>query len=128
MLARKGERPNPDNVDTVIGRATLLQGTLTSHGSVRIDGRLEGEIVAEGDVFIGQEARVVARARARNVVVAGHLNGDVEASGRLEIASTGVLVGNVKISQLVVEEGGVLEGSSSFRRQQEAGEGQERAS
>ncbi|MBC7338882.1 MAG: polymer-forming cytoskeletal protein [Firmicutes bacterium] len=128
MLGKKVDRPNPDSVDTVIGKATFLQGTLTSQGSVRIDGRLEGEIIADGDVFIGQEARVVAKVRARHVVVAGELKGDVEATGKLEIASTGVLTGNVKVSQLVVEEGGVLEGSSSFRRQQEGKEGPDRAS
>jgi len=127
MLARKGERPNPDSVDTVIGRTSFIQGTLTSQGTVRIDGRFEGEIIGEGDVFIGQDARVVAKIKARHVVVAGELRGDVEAAGKLQIGATGSLVGNAKVSQLVVEEGGVLEGSSSFRRQGEdksaAGEG-----
>ncbi|MEW6546266.1 MAG: polymer-forming cytoskeletal protein [Bacillota bacterium] len=119
MLGKKVERPNPDSVDTVIGKSTFLQGTVTSQGSIRVDGRLEGEIIGEGDVFVGQDARVVAKVKARHVVVAGQLKGDVEAAGKLEIATTGVLVGNVKVSQLVVEEGGILEGSSSFRRQQE---------
>ncbi|MDI6895380.1 MAG: polymer-forming cytoskeletal protein [Bacillota bacterium] len=127
MLARKAERPNPDSVDTVIGKSTFIQGTLTSQGTLRVDGRLEGEIIGDGDVFIGQDARVVAKIKARHVVLAGHVDGDVEAAGKLEIGATGVLVGNVKVSQLVVEEGGVLEGSSSFRRRQEdkgsAGEG-----
>lgn len=119
MLARKGERPNPDSVDTVIGRTSFIQGTLTSQGTVRVDGRFEGEIIGEGDVFIGQDARVVAKIKARHVVVAGELRGDVEAAGKLQIGATGTLVGNVKVSQLVVEEGGVLEGSSSFHRHEE---------
>ena len=119
MLAKRPERPSPDSVDSVIGKATSLQGTLTSQGSIRIDGRVEGEIIGEGDVFIGQEARVQAKIRARHVVVAGELKGDVEAGGKLEIASTGTVVGNVKVSHLVVGEGGVLEGTSTFRRQQE---------
>ena len=118
VLGKKVERTSPDSVDTVVGKSTFLQGTLSSQGSIRVDGRLEGEIIGEGDVIIGQDARVVAKVRARHVVVAGHLQGDVEAAGKLDIAATGVLVGNVKVCHLVVEEGGVLEGSSSFRRQQ----------
>jgi cytoskeletal protein CcmA (bactofilin family) len=119
MLARKADRPNPESVDALIGRSSFIQGTLTSQGTVRVDGRFEGEIISEGDVFIGQDGRVVAKIKARHVVVAGQVRGDVEAAGKLQIGATGALVGNVKVSQLVVEEGGVLEGSTSFRRHEE---------
>lgn len=118
MLGRKAERPCPDHVDTVLGKGTHLQGTLASGGSLRIDGRLEGEVVGEGDVFIGQGAVVVATVKARHVLVAGELKGDVEAEGKLEIHSTGVLRGNIKVGSLAIAEGGVFEGNSSFHRRQ----------
>ncbi len=115
-MGRKPDRLNPDQVDSVLGKGTRLEGTVMSQGSLRVDGHLEGEVIGGGDVFIGQDATVVARIKARNVVVAGHVRGNIEAEGKLEIEATGVVEGDIEVTHLIVVEGGRLEGRSAFRR------------
>lgn len=101
-----------DRVDTVIGTETSFTGTLRASGSIRIDGQVNGEIVSKGDVIVGESGRVEATVEGRNIVVAGTIHGNVGASGRLEIAATGKLYGDLSASSLVIDEGAVFHGTS----------------
>lgn len=103
-----------DKVDTIVGQGTTLEGTITGQGSLRIDGGLDGDISYEGDVIVGESAEVDATIRARHVTVAGEVRGNVEVQGRCEILNGGILIGDVVSEQLVIEEGGILDGRSSM--------------
>lgn len=97
-------------VDTYIGKGAKVQGTVNISGTVRIDGFLDGVVEAEKDVIVGQGGLVTASITAANVIVAGELRGDIQASGRLEIASTGKVLGDVSIAAFAVEEGAAFLG------------------
>jgi len=97
-------------VDTYIGKGARVQGTLTISGTVRVDGLVDGVVEAEKDVIVGQGGLVTASITAANVTVAGELRGNVKASGRLEIARTGKVLGDVAIASFVVEEGATFLG------------------
>ncbi len=99
-----------DAAPTLLGPGSAFEGLLTFRGAARIDGRLTGEVVAEGRLWIGPEARVEARIRVDELVVAGSLEGDVEARGRVEIQSTGHVVGSLRTPRLALAEGGRLSG------------------
>jgi len=97
------------NNTVVIGPRDSLIGKLTVDGEVRIQGLLEGELHASGDVHV--EGKVNAPIEARNVTVRGEVNGDVTARERLLLAGSGMLSGNVKIGKLSIEEGATLNGN-----------------
>ncbi len=99
-------------VDTLIGKETEIKGSIRASGMVRIDGRFEGEILTEGDLIIGESARVKAEVNARNLTLAGELKGNVELEGRLELNSSGRLYGDIKVNNLVIADGGLFKGSS----------------
>jgi len=102
-------------VETLVGKETVLNGTLQSRGSVRIDGTFQGEINSQGDLIIGEGALVKARVSCINVIIAGCLEGNVCTKGKLEIRSTGVLVGDAEAGILSVEEGAVLRGNCTMK-------------
>ena len=102
--------PTTKVVDTVIGKYTELSGAIKSSGTVRVDGKFEGEINTTSDLIIGEEGFVGAKVRAFNIIIAGRLEGDLEAQGKLEIVPTGVLIGNAKTGVLIIEEGAVFKG------------------
>ncbi len=108
---RRARQAGGGKITTVLGRETSLEGTLQSGEGLRIDGRFKGTIVAEGDVVIGESAYVEATLRGRNVVIAGEVHGEVEAAGRIELAATGKLYGDLKAVRLLVEEGAVFQGN-----------------
>ena len=97
-------------VDTYIGKGARVHGTVSVSGTVRVDGFVDGVVEAEKDVIVGQGGLVTSSITAANVTVAGELRGDVKASGRLEIARTGKVFGDVAIASFVVEEGATLLG------------------
>ena len=97
-------------VDTYIGKGAKVQGSVTVSGTVRVDGFVDGVVEAEKDVIVGQGGLVTASVAAANVTVAGELRGNVKASGRLEIARTGKVLGDVAIASFVVEEGATFLG------------------
>lgn len=102
--------PAPGTIETLIGAGCNIHGELKATGSLRIDGAFEGTLNVEGDVIIGQNGRVSANTRARNLVVAGELHGDVEVENRLELQPTGKLFGKAQMAVVVLEEGAILEG------------------
>lgn len=100
----------PGTIDTLIGAGCTLEGQLKSAGSIRIDGTFEGTLTVDGDVIIGESGKVSANVRARNLVIAGEIHGDVEVGNRLELQSTGKLYGKAQMAVVVLEEGAILEG------------------
>lgn len=101
-------------IDTVIGSGTSLRGNLNSEGSVRIDGRLEGTICAQGDVSVGEKGNITAEISARNVEIAGLVQGNVHAAGRLILTVSGQLYGDVKAEKLIIHEGAKFKGTCSM--------------
>lgn len=105
--------PAPDaRLTTVIGKETTITGKLTCHGSLRVDGRVAGEIDAHGDVLVAENGAVGDAVKAANLIVAGEVRGQVDVEGRLELRGTGKLYGNVKAGALVVEAGAIFRGES----------------
>lgn len=106
----------PDKVNTVIGKDTYFKGAIKAKGLVRIDGEMEGEVETHGDVIVGESGRVTLELKARNVAIAGHFSGSLEAGGKLEIRSTGAVSGQIKTNGLVIDDGACFSGSCEMKR------------
>ncbi|QHW31503.1 polymer-forming cytoskeletal protein [Paenibacillus rhizovicinus] len=100
--------------DTFIGEGTIIEGAIRSAGSVRVEGQLRGDLFAEGDVVLGESAFAISNITARNVVLAGQVTGNVRISGKLTIASTGKLYGDMDAATLAIDEGGIFQGNSAM--------------
>lgn len=108
--------PAPDTrLTTVIGKETTITGKLTCRGSLRVDGRVAGEIEAQGDVLVAENGAIGDAVKATNLIVAGEVRGQVDVEGRLELRGTGKLYGNVRAGALVVEAGAVFRGESAMQ-------------
>lgn len=109
-------RPVSDKIETALGPSSVGQGDLKAEGGIRIDGTFEGMVESKSNVIIGEGAHVVADVSGFNITIAGSVEGDVKAVGRLEILSTGRVVGDVRASTFLIEEGGVFHGQSLKHR------------
>jgi cytoskeletal protein CcmA (bactofilin family) len=92
---------------TVLARDDALSGKLVLKGPGHVLGNFTGQIECEGDLLIGPEANVEADIRGARITVSGVVKGNVIASNRLKITSTGRLEGDATVGALVVQEGGV---------------------
>ena len=107
----RGEKQVKPNTAS-IGKSLHVKGELTGNEDLAIEGRVEGKIALSGfNVTIGQTGRVSAEIRAKCVVVGGLVEGDIQADERVEVASTGTMVGNIRAPRVVLVDGSRFKGS-----------------
>ncbi len=109
-MNQKKELELDEEIKTTLGPQTVFRGTLRFRDSLKILGRYEGRIESSGFLVIGKGAEVFAEIKVGSIVVAGTVKGNVEASVQTEISSTGKIIGNLRTSQLRIEDGTVFEG------------------
>jgi cytoskeletal protein CcmA (bactofilin family) len=103
-----------ERFDTLIGRQTEIHGALRVRQSVRIDGKVVGNIEAPKDqaitVVIGDEGEVQGDVIASRVIVAGKVSGNIDAHERVELHASALVQGDVKYGSIAVEHGARLLG------------------
>lgn len=112
---KKKKKKRSKNIETVISSGTKIEGTIKVEESIRIDGELEGELIAQGDVFVGKNGKLKADVEGDDVMIAGEVEGNVKAEGKLEIVDTAKLIGDICISNLVIHDGAVFKGRSTSK-------------
>lgn len=100
--------------ETIVGTSVRLKGNLKSDGPIVIDGIVTGEIRTKDSVKIGPNANIIASIKAKNVVVSGAVQGNIEATQRLEITETGKVLGDVAAAVLSIAAGAVFSGKSQM--------------
>jgi len=95
---------------TTIGTAMTLKGELRGAGSLTLRGRFEGDIVLEGTLHVGPEARVDANITAHAIVIGGVVHGNLSADTHVEILPTGALTGTVKSGSFTAADGASVKG------------------
>jgi len=111
MPVRTAE-PDAGRGSASIGKAVRINGQIISKEDLYVDGDLEGTIeLQEHRLTIGPNGRVQAGIRAREVVVLGSIQGNVEASDKIEIRKDAKLVGDIKTARIIIEDGAYFKGS-----------------
>jgi cytoskeletal protein CcmA (bactofilin family) len=109
---RKDTLPTLDKIENVVGRSCTARGDLMADGAFRVDGTIEGSVESKASVVVAESGSVTGNVRATDVVVAGKVHGNVRCSGHLEILGTGSIQGDIEVSSLRIETGGVFAGAS----------------
>ena len=107
-------RFEPENrVSTAtIGKAVKIVGQIYSKEDLYVDGEIEGTMEAlEHKLTIGPHGAVHAGIKAREVVALGNITGNVEASDKIEIHKEAKLVGDIRTSRIIIEDGAYFKGS-----------------
>ena len=100
-----------DNSAARIGKSIVIRGEVKGGEDLIIDGRVEGTIqLAENRLTIGPNADVAADLAARDVLVLGKVQGNVTATGRVELRAGCTLEGDVRAYRLAIEDNAVLRG------------------
>ncbi len=94
-----------------IGRTLVIKGEISGSEALYIDGRIEGKInMPESRVTIGRNGKVDASIQAKEVVVMGKVNGNIECSDRVDIRAEGAVNGDIATVRISVEDGAALKG------------------
>jgi cytoskeletal protein CcmA (bactofilin family) len=96
---------------TAIGKSVTIRGELTGKEDLYMDGDIEGTItLSESRLTIGPNAHILADISARDIVILGKVNGNVHATGRVELRQTAAVVGDIFAGRLSIEESATVKG------------------
>lgn len=108
------------SINTIIGPGTSVSGDIESGGFTRVDGNIRGDVNARGRVVIGEKARMKSNVSGTFVTVGGVVFGNVLASERLVILSTGLIMGDVITRRIQADDGCLVHGRVRVCRTDEA--------
>lgn len=95
---------------TVVGVNVALSGTLKDQNDIAVYGMVDGEVVSENTVTVGQTAQIKGPVRGKVITVAGVVRGSIDASEKLELLETGKVFGSIAAKDLVVKSGAIIAG------------------
>ena len=105
-----GEASPTQQVTTLLGRGSEFEGKLSFEGTVRVDGKLSGEVFTEDVLIVGEGAEVNAEVSVGSVVIKGTVRGNIVAKRGVEIHTPGRVRGNINTPSLFIEKGVLFDG------------------
>ncbi|MEM1179311.1 MAG: polymer-forming cytoskeletal protein [Acidobacteriota bacterium] len=120
-----GSSDSRGDLNGFLDAGSHIKGELHFEDTFRIEGKLTGTVVSEGELVIGDRGDVDGEIKARRIFVSGTVRGVLRGTERVEIASTGRVLADLYTPTLTMEEGAILEGRCSMRPQALEGDKEE---
>jgi cytoskeletal protein CcmA (bactofilin family) len=106
------EAAGPRGGSAALGKNVTVKGQIFAREDLTIDGEVEGTVECqEHRLTIGPNARVQAGLKAREIIIHGSIQGNVDATDKIDIKKEAKLVGDIKTSRIVIEDGAYFKGS-----------------
>ena len=99
---------------TIIRNGVKIEGKITSSGNIRVDGEIQGDILSQSNVTVGENGQVNGQINAGVIMIGGKVSGTVSANEKLILESKGNLKGDIFTKILVVEAGAKFAGKSKM--------------
>ncbi|MBI5063707.1 MAG: polymer-forming cytoskeletal protein [Desulfatitalea sp.] len=113
---KKGSGSDSATISTLLGRDTVIEGTLTFKETIRVDGRISGKLISpEGTVIVGENAVLDADVQVGVAVIRGKINGRVEASTRIEIYAPAQVNGDINAPTISIDSGVFFNGNCKMQ-------------
>src|ERR1700758_4650260 len=115
------EDAGPRGGSAALGKNVTVKGQIFAREDLTIDGEVEGTVECqEHRLTIGPNARVQAGLKAREIIIHGSIQGNVESTDKIDIKKEAKLVGDIKTSRIVIEDGAYFKGSIDIVRPEAA--------
>ena len=113
-LAKKSNEKPCNTIDTLVGAKTELTGDIVFTGGLRIDGKIRGNITAQGEgnstLVLSEHAEVIGNVTVPHMIVNGKIEGDVSASERIELQNRAEIIGDVSYKVIEIAAGAFING------------------
>jgi len=98
------------NSSNIIGKGTIVNGSIETFGNIRVEGRVIGDIKTKSKAAFGHSSQVDGSVLAQNAEVAGHITGTIEVTEQLVLKATATIDGDIITNKLLVESGATFNG------------------
>ena len=113
-MAKENDIQSGTNLN-LIGRGTVILGTITASSSIRIEGEIKGKVVCHDLVTVGASGSMEGDIDAKNLVIGGKVNGNLSAQDKLVMEPKSTVSGDIRARRLVMDEGATFEGNCSMK-------------
>lgn len=110
--------PAPLNINTVIAEEMTIAGNIDGEESIRIDGKVKGDITITNTVILGEKSVIEGDIYTNHVILYGKSIGNISCK-RLDIKATGQLLGNIDTESIDIEKGGIVNGVITMKAESE---------
>ena len=107
---KRTQDPSGGDNFTFLAKGVDFKGILNFDGTIRIDGRVEGEVHTTGTLIIGEQGVIKGILSAGTLMTSGKVNGTVTATARIEILKPGILIGDIRTPGISIEDGAHFHG------------------
>ena len=116
---RRRIRDRSSGTATLISESCKIYGVITGNCDFQVNREVQGDCEIDSTLMLAKSSLWKGTIRAGNVVVSGHVEGDILATGRVEITDTSRITGTVSAAAIAVAEGAVVEGIMKTTSQSE---------
>ncbi len=116
MLGKKDSEifNSSGNLNTIIGKGSVFDGNLKVQSTLRVDGKVKGNITTSDSLVVGKEGDIHGEVSVRNAIIGGKLKGKLSATGKVVLEANSVFSGELQTSKLVIDEGAIFEGTCAM--------------
>lgn len=121
-MLKKGSGVAEDHAEITafLGKGTEFKGVLSFEGTIRVDGKVDGEVVSKDTLIAGDEAFLQGEISVGTIISSGRIAGNISASQKVHILAPGIIEGNIKTPKLIIEEGVTFDGKCEMASQRKS--------
>jgi cytoskeletal protein CcmA (bactofilin family) len=110
MLKKGSGTPQQSEITAFLGKGTEFKGVLSFEGTIRVDGKVEGEVVTKDTLIAGDGAFLQGEITVGTIISSGKIVGNINASQKVHLLAPASIQGTIKTPKLIVEEGVIFDG------------------
>lgn len=122
MLKKGTGTPDQSEITAFLGKGTEFKGVLSFEGTIRVDGKVDGEVISKDTLIAGDGAYLHGEITVGTLISSGKVFGNISASQKVHILAPGTIQGNIKTPRLIIEEGVLFDGKCEMASEKKASE------
>jgi cytoskeletal protein CcmA (bactofilin family) len=122
MLKKGSGTPEQAEITAFLGKGTEFKGVLSFEGTIRIDGKVDGEVISKDTLIASDGAFLQGEISVGTIIVSGKIVGNINASQKVHLLAPAYVQGNIKTPKLIIEEGVTFDGKCEMSGEKKASE------
>ena len=98
------------SINTIIGKGSAISGNMKVNGFIRIDGDIDGNLETDGNVIVGENARIRGDLTAKSVIIGGIIKGNIRANESVKILAEAAVIGDIISRKVQVDGSAIIHG------------------
>jgi len=122
MLKKGSGTTEQSEISAFLGKGTEFKGVLSFEGTIRVDGKVEGEVISKDTLIAGDGAFLQGEISVGTIISSGKVVGNIYASQQVHLLAPANIQGNIKTPKLIIEEGVTFDGKCEMAGEKKSAE------